>query len=136
MTINDVLTKLENASDDTEFSKDVFDNYEEGKQDLDLKTGRRDWLIIADIYNKGQYTQKFHLKNYLDFKLKDGLCLEDDFRKKCYSYFNNAALIFYTREIVFEDKKETLESEYKKAKEYYNQNGKINNRSFAARIKY
>lgn len=44
MTINDVLTKLENASDDTEFSKDVFDNYEEGKQDLDLKTGRRDWF--------------------------------------------------------------------------------------------
>lgn len=33
MTIDDVLTILENSPDDTEFSKDLFKNYEEGKQD-------------------------------------------------------------------------------------------------------
>lgn len=68
--------------------------------------------------------------------MKDDLCMEDDFRKKCYRYFNNIALILYTREIVFENKRETLEQKYEEVKEYYNQNEKINNRSFAARIKY
>lgn len=105
MDIGEVLDILENARGDTEFSKDIFNSYEEGMQDDDLRKGRRDWLIIADIYNDRNYTQKFHLKNYLHFKLEDGLCRKDNFENRCYRYFNNSALILYTREIIFNEKK-------------------------------
>ena len=74
MNNNDVIHLLEKSSTkaDTEFSKNIFDLYEEGKEDTDIITGRlnknrRDWLILADLYNDQKYTQKFHLLMYLKF---------------------------------------------------------------------
>ena len=77
MNNNDVIHLLEKSSTkaDTEFSKNIFDVYEEGKEDTDIIAGRlnknrRDWLILADLYNDQKYTQKFHLLMYLKFKRK------------------------------------------------------------------
>lgn len=95
---------------DTESSKMIF-QIEEGGEDQKVQSGnlirngkkinhRRDWLVLADIYNNGDYTQKFHLHNYIDFKLHDGATRAD------YLYdgrIRNAALYLYIREIVYED---------------------------------
>ena len=130
MEIKEVLDILNQADNDTEYSKEIFKAYEEGKQDIEIinsKTGnRRDWLVIADIYNKGDYSQKFHLKNYLEFKLKNGLDETADFRKSCYRYFRNAALVLYTREVVFGESKEEIKLIFENVKKFYKDGGKIN----------
>ena len=64
--------------------------------------------------------QRFHLENYLQFKLQDGLKLEDDFEKKCYRYIRNAALILYIREIVFKETEDSLKPIAEKVVEHYN----------------
>ena len=64
--------------------------------------------------------QRFHLENYLQFKLQDGLKLEDDFEKKCSRYIRNAALILYIREIVFKETAESLKPIAEKVVEQYN----------------
>jgi len=80
MTNLEVLNKLiqndEVTKADTVYSRKIFKEYEEGKQDHEIMSGmlkeyRRDWLVLADIYNNGRYTQKFHLYIYLQFKLKN-----------------------------------------------------------------
>lgn len=131
---------------DTECSEIIFKEYEEGKEDEEArlnKTGRRDWLVIADIYNHedgdDKYNQRFHLINYLKFRLNNGLGVEDNFEKRCYPYFNNVALILYTREVVLDHFKKDdpeLMKLFNQAKEHYQEDGKINNRSFASKMRY
>lgn len=87
MIIKEVITCLENVNikTDTEASLDIFENYEEGKQDKLILSGeinksRRDWIVLADIYNDNNYTQKFHLLTYLNFKLYNKqVSLNDEF---------------------------------------------------------
>ncbi|PCS04649.1 hypothetical protein RU86_GL001608 [Lactococcus piscium] len=50
----------------------------------------------------------------------------DNFKKKCYRYIRNAALILYIREVVFGEKKEDLQPLVKEIEEYYINGGKIN----------
>lgn len=69
--------------------------------------------------------QRFHLENYLQFKLQNGLKLEDDFEKKCYRYINNAALILYIREIVFKETEDSLKPIAEKVVDYYKRNKKV-----------
>lgn len=92
------------------------------------KSGRRDWIIIWEIYRKsnGLPNQQFHLKNYLQFKLHDGLKESDCFFTSCYRYIRNAALIFYIREVVFNEKKEDLQQLVEEVVDYYKNGGKIN----------
>ena len=105
MKVKDVLEKLNTAEDDSENSELIFE-IEEGKQDKKIKSGeiqgkRRDWLVIADIYNDGNQTQKFHLWNFLQFKIKkQELDLGDNFT---YGRINNGALIVYIKEVIFEE---------------------------------
>lgn len=131
MKISEVLDKLKKAPDDTKYSKRMFKEYEEGKEDQIIKQSnsrhRRDWLIIADIYHGGNYNQKFHLQNYLEFRLQDGLTKDDLFETNCYRYLRNAALILYIREVIFEESKEKLEETFNRAKKYYENNGRVNN---------
>ena len=138
MTIGQVLEKLKEARNDTYFSKKIFD-IEEGKEDIQLTSGRRDWLIISEIYGnpaEERYTQRFHLENYLNFKLYDGLPEDTIFRTKCYRYIRNVALLLYIREEIFGESKEELEPLYKKACTYYkNEENEINNASFAAKMR-
>lgn len=136
MTIGEALELLDNAEvEDTVFSKDLFWNYEEGLEDAHLVKKRRDWLVIADIYNDGNYTQNFHMRYYLEYKLHTGLTVEDDFEQKCYRYFNNVALILYTREIIFGEEEEALRPLYDLAKDYYQRKGKINNKFFTSKMR-
>ena len=119
MKVKKVLELLENAEEDTVFSKDIFDNYEEGLQDKQIKEGdfkrnRRDWLIIADIYNEGKYTQRFHLWNFLQFKLHNKkITLDSEFT---YSRIRNGALMLYIKEVLMEEKVEEL---YESVKAFY-----------------
>lgn len=130
MKIKEVLTKLEQSETDTKYSKEIFNDYEEGKQDKEIKknknVNRRDWFIIADIYNNGNQSQKFHLKNYLEFRLKNGLDKTDDFEKCCYRYFRNAALVIYIREVIFKEPEDKVKSLFENVKEYYKEGGEIN----------
>jgi len=135
MTIQEVLDKLENATEDTCFSSKIF-ALEEGRQDDGLKKGRRDWLIIADIYNKGKKTQKFHLTNYLNFKLNDGLTPSDDFLNKCYRYIRNTALILYIAQEIFDIPEKNLERLFKKAEEHYKSNEEPNCPVLASELKH
>lgn len=130
--IADVLKKLKTAPDDTIYSLAIF-ILEEGAEDnkikeSNIKNKRRDWLILADIYNEGQYTQKFHLQNYLKFKLNDGYKENESFYSTCYRYLKNAALILYINEVIFEETNESLENKYDLiVKRYTNDKNKINN---------
>lgn len=104
MTIGNVLKKLEQSVPDTEHSKRIFD-VEEGEQDKYFQSintsnlGRRDWIILWEIYGRKSENstespnQKFHLKNYLEFKLQNDLHLPDNFYVFCYRYIRNSALI-------------------------------------------
>lgn len=148
ITFEEVLDKLKTAKEkekyDTDYSKEIF-NVEEGEEDKEIKEGkksksyRRDWLVIADIYCNNEhekYSQHFHLENYIQFKLKNGSSLGDNFKTKCYRYFRNIALILYIREEIFGESKEKLEPLYKKAKKYYkNKENQINNVKFAAEMR-
>lgn len=148
ITFEEVLDKLKTAKEkekyDTDYSKKIF-NVEEGEEDKEIKEGkksksyRRDWLVIADIYCNNEhekYSQHFHLENYIQFKLKNGSSLGDNFKTKCYRYFRNIALILYIREEIFGESKEKLEPLYKKAKKYYkNKENQINNVKFAAKMR-
>jgi hypothetical protein len=126
-TVGYVLKKIEDSEPDTEHSKVIFKS-EEGLEDDNLKSGRRDWIILSEIYGDRYETksQLFHLRNYLQFKLHDGLEETDNFKKKCYRYIRNAALILYIREVVFGEKKEDLQPLVKEIEEYYINGGKIN----------
>ncbi|MDL2310600.1 hypothetical protein LJC13_01315 [Peptostreptococcaceae bacterium OttesenSCG-928-C18] len=126
MKIKDVLEILENAIDDSENSKMIF-NLEEGHEDNQIKSGliargRRDWLIIADIYNNGKYSQKFHLWNFLQFKTKnDKRKLLENFS---YGRIQNGALLVYIKEVIFKEDATQLVAYLKK---YYElDNGRIN----------
>lgn len=138
ITIADVLKKLEDAPNDTTYSKNIF-KIEEGAEDNkikenDIKNKRRDWLILADIYNEGQYTQKFHLQNYLKFKLNDGYKETDNFYT-CYKYLRNAALILYINEIIFKENEESLKKKYEEIEKDYKNNNNINNSGLAKMIR-
>ena len=138
ITIADVLKKLEDAPDDTKYSEAIF-KIEEGAEDNEIKDSnmknkRRDWLILADIYNGGQYTQKFHLQNYLKFKLNDGYNEDDNFYKTCYNRLRNAALILYINEVIFGENKKSLDNKRKTIENYYKDN-KINNSELAESIR-
>lgn len=139
MKIQEVLDVLKSADWDTNWSRQIYD-VEEGLEDKCIRKdreksaecqisikGRRDWIILWEIYGKKMYAtinaapnQRFHLENYLQFKLQDGLKLEDDFEKKCYRYIRNAALILYIREIVFKETAESLKPIAEKVVEQYN----------------
>lgn len=145
LTIDDVLNIIckEHIKADTEYSKQIF-NMEEGKKDEETKknnknnkkkTGRRDWLVLSDIYNKKNYTQKFHLENYLRFKLCNGYNGNDNFYNKCYRYLRNAALILYINEIIFKEDKESLEGKFNMVKEHFDNESEINNVKLANSIK-
>lgn len=101
----EVLESLEGVEkDDTEASERIF-KLEEGYEDAkiisgEIKKTRRDWLVIADIYNNGERNQKFHLRNYIEFKLKNGANLEDSFYD---GRIRNAALYLYIREVIYGD---------------------------------
>lgn len=135
MTIGEVLVKLKQAELDTEYSKAIFE-IEEGSEDSALKHGRRDWILISEIYGSDHCSQRFHLDNYLKFKLHNGLKESDQFETKCYRYIRNVALILYIREVIFDERKEDLELLVYKAKEQYsNDANKINNVSFASEMR-
>lgn len=140
ITIDDVLKKLENAPDDTIYSLAII-ILEEGDEDKkikesNMKNKRRDWLILADIYNEGQYTQKFHLQNYLKFKLYDGYKKNESFYSTCYRYLKNAALILYINEVIFEETNESLENKYDLIEKHYtNDKNTINNSKLAKKIR-
>ena len=139
MKIQEVLDVLKSADWDTNWSRQIYD-VEEGLEDKCIRKDReksaecqipikhrRDWIILWEIYGKKMYgttnaapNQRFHLENYLQFKLQDGLKLEDDFEKKCYRYIRNAALILYIREIVFKETAESLKPIAEKVVEHYN----------------
>ena len=128
MNNNDVIHLLEKSSTkaDTEFSKNIFDLYEEGKEDTDIITGRlnknrRDWLILTDLYNDQKYTQKFHLLMYLKFKYKNNkIKLEDPFK---YPYIANAALRLYIGEVIEE---RDMADYYIKVERFYKNKGRLN----------
>lgn len=136
--ISDVMDKLKNAEEDTCHSKKIF-NIEEGLEDNNLSKNRRDWILISEIYGNAKekgFTQKFHLKNYLEFKIHDGMSKDADFKKNCYRYIRNVALIFYIREEIFGELPETLESLFNKAVDFYSdKSNKINNVSFASKMR-
>ncbi|WP_125765871.1 hypothetical protein [Levilactobacillus mulengensis] len=130
------------APADTNASKRIFE-VEEGKEDSLVRKGklirngkqirhRRDWLILADIYNNGEYTQGFHLRNYIEFKLHDGATRSDGLYD---GRIRNAALYFYIREVVYGDSKEkgNFENEVQKVINHYelvnedNQDVRVNN---------
>lgn len=140
LTVQAVLTKLKNAKEDTRFSKEIF-LLEEGREDSSLKynkkAGRRDWLIISDLYNKSaNYSQRFHLENYLKFKVADGLNPDALFKSTCYRYIRNVALILYIREIVFEEPEKDLQEFFDKAKSKYEKDPhNINDVRFAAEMR-
>ncbi|MFL1695472.1 hypothetical protein ACJQWY_01470 [Weissella kandleri] len=127
MKINDVLNVINNKTtlDDTKYSKIIFD-IEEGREDQKLTSGRRDWLILADIYNNGEYNQKFHLENYLKFKLNDGLSGDENFENKCFKYIKNGALRIYIMEVILSYDNEYVYKYYLKLMEYYNSNNALN----------
>lgn len=138
ITIADVLKKMEDAPNDTTYSKAIFD-IEEGAEDNkikenDMKNKRRDWLVLADIYNGRQYTQKFHLQNYLNFKLNNGYKETDNFYKTCYQHLRNAALILYINEVIFKEKEESLKKKCEEIEKDY-KNNKINNPELAKSIR-
>ncbi|MCJ1995558.1 hypothetical protein GYN67_02470 [Lactococcus piscium] len=128
MNNNDVIHLLEKSSTkaDTAFSKNIFDLYEEGKEDTDIIAGRlnknrRDWLILADLYNDQKYTQKFHLLMYLKFKYKNSkIKLEEPFK---YPYIANAALRLYIGEVIEE---RDMADYYTKVERFYKNKGSIN----------
>ncbi|MBU7545443.1 hypothetical protein [Weissella cibaria] len=144
MKIQEVLVVLKNADWDTNWSRQIYD-VEEGLEDKCIRKDReksaecqisikdrRDWIILWEIYGKKMYgttnvapNQRFHLENYLQFKLQNGLKLEDDFEKKCYRYINNAALILYIREIVFKETEDSLKPIAEKVVDYYKRNKKV-----------
>lgn len=123
LTIGDVIFVLENESKkDTEKSRIIF-NLEEGEELRQNIKPKRDWLIIADLYNKEQYknslyTQNFHLLNYLKFRVQSGLDINELFISKCYIYFKNLALILYIREIIFQEEGEILDPIFKNVRKY------------------
>ena len=144
MKIQEVLDVLKSADWDTNWSRQIYD-VEEGWEDKCIRKDReksaecqipikhrRDWIILWEIYGKKMYgttnaapNQRFHLENYLQFKLQDGLKLEDDFEKKCYRYIRNAALILYIREIVFKETEDSLKPIAEKVVDYYKRNKKV-----------
>lgn len=148
ITIARVLKILENEENgDTDYSEAIFE-IEEGAEDKKIKkeiknnnvrNKRRDWLILADIYNGGNYTQKFHLQNYLKFKLNDGYKETDNFYKTCYKHLRNAALILYINEVIFEENEENEELLKEKFNDvtnhYKNDKNKINNSKLAKDIR-
>lgn len=138
ITIAGVLKILEDAPNDTDYSKAIFDR-EEGAEDnkikeSNMKNKRRDWLVLADIYNGRQYTQKFHLQNYLNFKLNNGYKETDNFYKTCYQHLRNAALILYINEIIFKENEESLKKKYEEIEKDY-KNNNINNPELAKKIR-
>ena len=147
ITISDVLKILEDAPNDTNYSSAIF-KIEEGAEDNKIKdeiknnnvrNKRRDWLILADIYNGGNYTQKFHLQNYLKFKLNDGYKENDNFYNECYKHIRNAALILYINEIIFKENEEDEELLKKKFEDitnhYKNNKNNINDSNLAIDIR-
>lgn len=46
MKIKEVLTKLEQSETDTKYSKEIFNDYEEGKQDKEIKKIK---MLIEEI---------------------------------------------------------------------------------------
>ncbi|MBO0479154.1 hypothetical protein JZO72_05880 [Vagococcus fluvialis] len=124
MNIKEVITRLEDGKveSDTKASLDIFENYEEGKQDRSILNGeinknRRDWLVLADIYNNSNYTQKFHLLTYLNFKLYNKkITLNDEFS---YSYIANSALRLYIGEVIFG---QDMSKYYDDVKNFYENN--------------
>ena len=138
ITIAGVLKILENEENgDTDYSEAIFD-IEEGAEDnkikeRNMKNKRRDWLILTDIYNEGCYTQKFHLQNYIKFKLNDGYKETDNFYT-CYKYLRNAALILYINEIIFKEDEESLKKKYEEIEKDY-KNNNINNSELAKMIR-
>ncbi|WP_261810323.1 hypothetical protein [Levilactobacillus humaensis] len=122
-----ILRELEKADNDTRSSKTMFLEYEEGQEDKKiiregLKNKRRDWLVLADIYNNGEQNQKFHLKTYIEFKLNNGYSEGD----KLYDgWIRNAALYFYIREEFYGD---DVTFAFERAKKFYEgpNPGKVN----------
>lgn len=140
LTIGDVISILENESKkDTEKTRIIF-NLEEGEELRQNIKPKRDWLIIADLYNKEKYgnslyTQNFHLLNYLKFRVQSGLDINELFMTKCYVYFRNLALILYIREVIFQETDEVIDSIFegmKKSLESKQQSLKINDPRIAS----
>ncbi|WP_225047881.1 hypothetical protein [Lacticaseibacillus kribbianus] len=126
-TIHEVLDILKTAPDDTDASKKLFANYEEGRQDQRIRTNpgvgrRRDWLIMADIFNHGNQSQKFHLWCYLQFKLHNNqLTPESPFTA---GRIRNAALTLYIEEVIYHRPPDVIVSLYDAAAAYYSDHEK------------
>lgn len=143
LTIKDVLTKLEFLDSnelDTDFSQQIF-AIEEGAQDVKLKTsnssnqGRRDWIVLWEIYGSPdeQPNQNFHLKNYLEFRLKNGLNEDENFVNKCYRHIRNAALILYIREVIFGETSSSLQDIVDALEKHYVEKNQVNSASLIAK---
>lgn len=136
LTIAVVLKKLEAAVDDTARSKEIF-NLEEGREYKHSSGAKRDWIIIANLYNEGKLTQKFHLKNYLNFRIENGVDPKNTlFKKNCYRYLRNLALILYIREVIFQDNEQDLNEAKNIAIEHLNRkNAILNQPTIATKVK-
>jgi len=115
--IEKLLKLVKNAEKDTEYSKKIFE-LEEGKLDKAILDGiinknRNDWIIIADLYNNKDYTQKFHLQTYLEFKRANGV------KEISPNRINNGALIIYIHEVILNTKREHIEELYEIMKNHY-----------------
>lgn len=147
LTVKDVLEKLKSSVLDTKISEEIF-KIEEGKEDKLLKNstalyqGRRDWIILWEIYgkhragSKEQPNQNFHLKNYLEFRIKNGLNEDENFVSRCYRYIRNAALILYIRETIFGEDKLLLEVIAKRVNDYYTKPNNKENKKMNTAQKY
>jgi len=127
--------KNNHINGDTETSKRIFD-IEEGKEDRAVCDGtlrhngkrithRRDWLVLADIYNNGNETQEFHLRNYIEFKLHDGATEGEPLQD---GMIRNAALYLFVREVIYEDSEEVIDEAREKVVEFYNCDANLVNR--------
>lgn len=129
ITLADILNKLtnENIVNDTEYSEKIF-NIEEGCKDENgnLKSSFS-WKDDADNKNDHMYTQKFHLKNYIEDKLNNGYSATEKFNTKCFGRIKNCALRIYIMEIVYDMSPEYLGAYNKIINEYYG-NSNRNNR--------
>ncbi|OCN04436.1 hypothetical protein A4S06_11225 [Erysipelotrichaceae bacterium MTC7] len=111
----------------TELAEELF-KIEEGKEDLEIKMQqtnkvRRDWLVMADIFNQGFYNQRFHLYIYLQFNLKNKKIKGTDIIKV--GRIRNHALKLYIREVINGEDHELVKTDYLQIVEHY-KNNKIN----------
>jgi len=141
-SIQEVLKELEKIAGsltqnvenqfDTTFSEKIF-QLEEKREDENLNgKNRRLWLVLADVYNEENYNQWFHLSNYLKMRKYEGVDLTLKFRRKCYPYIRNVALILYIRQVIFKESEESLKPLFDLAmKRYEDKANKINDAKFA-----